>query len=416
MLPVRSVRAAARRVPRAEVARKTPAQLRFRQAEARFQSTHSSASSGSAGTSPLVAGLVGGLAAGGLLYGAYYVSPAGRTARTINKTYKEAAHKYQEAAAKLQQATPNSKQAIGALKQYCHSYAGWVPGGRQFVDGVFRDIDTVCENHGDEADKLVGQAYAQLQDAAKSGLSLEAANKGFEVLADLGRKMADLAGDAAGDVLDNHPDVKKQLGGSVDQLKRMGEQYGPEAKKQVDETWRQAKRIFEGGMSVDKINKARKLIEDKVEQVKALGEEAWKKALEEAKPLLDKNPKVKELLEKNGELLKRGDAKDVFDRARKAMESGDMGGLEDYVKQAVDKAKSQGSQVADSLGLDQYFQMLPDGGDMLPKLKQLQEVAQKHTKEGEQLLKETVEELKRVLESKSQKAQEVLEQAKKEAK
>lgn len=37
--------------------------------------------------------------------------------------------------------------------------------------------------------------------------------------------------DAAEDVLENHPQLKEKLGGSADQLKQLGEQIGPKAKK-----------------------------------------------------------------------------------------------------------------------------------------------------------------------------------------
>jgi len=40
------------------------------------------------------------------------------------------------------------------------------------------------------------------------------------------------------------------------------------------------------------------------------------------------------------------------------VESGDLGGLESYVGDAVDKAKSKGSKLSESFGLDQYFKMI----------------------------------------------------------
>jgi len=155
----------------------------------------------------------------------------------------------------------------------------------------------------------------------------------------------------------------------------------------------------------------------KVEQVKKLGDEAWQKGLEQAKPYLDKNPKIKELVEKNQDLLKQGNAKELFDKARSAVESGELGGFEDYVNDAVEKAKSKGSQLSGGWGgLDQYFKMIPSGSEILPKIQQLSEVASKHKDEGEKLLKETMEEVKQVLNKKSEKAQEIVEKAKKESK
>merc|ERR1712000_803304 len=244
------------------------ARMPYRQ-PVRFQSTASSSSSGG-------------------FYSLYTFTPAGRTASTINKTDMEANKKYKEAAQKLQEKTPNADQAVDSIKQFAYSYVARIPGGRAYVDTAFDDWEKVRQNHKEEADKLVNDAYKQFQDVAKSGLSLETASKAYEVLADLTKKVADLSGDAFGDILDNHPQVKEKLGGNVDQLKRMGEEYGPEAKKQVDETWKQLKDIVAGGVSVSSLNKARQLIDDKVKQVKKLGDEAWNKAYEQAKPVLEK--------------------------------------------------------------------------------------------------------------------------------
>lgn len=413
MLPARSLtrtavpRAAARsiRAPRAH--------------QLRLQSTTSSSSANStqAGTSPYVAGAVGGVVAAATLYGIYLTTPSGKLSATVNKTTKEASKKYQQAAQKFQESTPDDAgQVAQYIKDLCHSYVSWIPGGRQYVDAVFRDFEKVRKNHGDEVDAILKDAYNQFKDVSKGGLSLDTARRGLDVLADVAAKVAELGGDAIGDVLDEHPQVKEKLGGSVDQLRALGDQYGPEAKKQVDETWKQLADVAKGGFSAESISKAQKLIQEKTEQVRKLGDEAWSKGLEEAKPYLDKSPKVKELVEKNADALKQGNAKELFDRARKAVESGDTGDLEGYVTQAADKVKSKGKQAAGGSGLEQYLDKIPNGGEILPKLQQLREVAEKHTDEGEKLVKETLEELKKVLESKSEKAKEILEKAKQDSK
>ncbi len=43
------------------------------------------------------------------------------------------------------------------------------------------------------------------------------------------------------------------------------------------------------------------MINEKTEKVKKLGDQAWKKGLEQAKPYLDKNPQVKKMVEENAE-------------------------------------------------------------------------------------------------------------------
>ncbi|KAI4859192.1 hypothetical protein F4820DRAFT_467269 [Hypoxylon rubiginosum] len=412
MLPTRSL-------GRTSLPRVARSSRTLRAHQTRFQSSSSSSPSGSstsASSSHLAAGVAGGVAAGTFLYTAYLFSPAGKTSRTINKTIKEVNKKYNEAAQKLQENTPDTDQTINYIKDFCYSYVAWVPGGRQYVDTTFNDIEKVRENHRDEVDQILSDAYRQFRDVSKSGLSLETGSKALEVLADLSKKIGSLAADALTDILDSHPEMKQKFGGSIDQLNQMGEQYGPEAKKQVEETWDQVKKIVSRGFSADNIDQARKLIQEKVEQVKKLGDEAWKKGMEQAKPFLDKNPKVKELVESNASALKQGNAKEMFEKAKGAVESGDTSEFEGYVKKAVDKAKSKGSQLASGTGLEQYFDMIPEGGEILPKLKQLKEVADKHSEEGEQLVKDTLSEIKQVLEKKSQKAQEIIDKAKNESK
>jgi len=350
------------------------------------------------------------------LYGIYYATPAGQMSRKINKIAKQANQKYQEAASKLSQKTPSADQAIDYIKQFAYSYVAWIPGGRQYVDTAFKDFDTVRKNHREEADQIVKDAYHQFQDVAKSDLNMETASRAFDVLADVGKKIGALAGNAIGDILENHPDLKDKVGRNVEQLKQMGEQYGPEAKKQVDETWQQVEEVMAGGISATSLYKVRKLVEDKVEQVKKLGDEAWQKGLEQAKPYLDKNLKIKELVEKNQDLLKQGNAKELFDKARSAVESGELRGFEDYVNDAVEKAKSKGSQLSGGWGsLDQCFKMIPSGREILPKLQQLSEVASEHKDEGEKLLNETIDELKQILDEKSKTAQKIVEKAKRES-
>ena len=160
------------------------------------------------------------------------------------------------------------------------------------------------------------------------------------------------------------------------------------------------------------------LVQEKMEQVRKMGDQAWDKCMKEAKPYLDKYPEAKKLLEENQDALKKGNTTELFKNLSSALEKKDFGEFEKYVKSSVDQAKSKGSQWGSQMGvdLDSYFKMIPSGGEILPKLKQLKEVAEKHQEEGEKLFKETMEEVKKVLEKKSQDAQRIADQAKKEAK
>jgi gas vesicle protein len=398
-------------VPRAARALRAPAR------QARFQSTTSSAANAAKpASSHIAAGVAGGVAGAVALYGIFLMTPTGQAARKINKAAKETQKTYQQAAKKLQETTPNADQAINYIKDFCYSYVAWVPGGRAYVDAAFKDIDTLRENHGDEVEKIVTDAYKKLQDISKnSGMSLDTAAKVYDVVADTSKQLGALAGDAIGDILDNHPQIKDKVGPGVDQLKQMGENYGPEAKKAVDETWKQVKDIAAGGLTLETVNKIRKLIQEKQDQIQKLGDEAWKKGMEQAKPYLDKNPKIKELLEKNGDALKNGNYGELFNQVKEAASSGNLDQLQDYVSKAAEKAKSKGHETFGG-SFDQLFKMIPEGSEIMPKVQQLAQVFKEHSKEGEQLLKETADDLKKLLEDKAKKAQSIADKAKKDAK
>lgn len=307
----------------------------------------SKSSSGSA-TSHLSTSFIGGLAGAALFFTIYSYTPAGRTASTVNKALGEAAQKYDLAAKKLQEKTPTADEAVDSIKQFAYSYVAWVPGGREYVDIAFKDWEAVRKNHKDEADKIVNDAYKELQQVSKGGLSLETASKALEVLADLSRKIGNLSAEAFTDVLDNHPQLKEKFGSSVDQLKAMGEKYGPEAKKKVEETWDELKGMLAGGFSVANMDKVRRLLEEKTQQVKKMGDDAWKKALEEAKPVLDKNPEAKKLIEENADVLKKGNFKEVLEKAKSAVESGNLEDLQKYVISALKgKSGTKGSKSED---------------------------------------------------------------------
>ncbi|KYK60237.1 hypothetical protein DCS_01374 [Drechmeria coniospora] len=410
MLPARHLsRLRATRAVRASVPRMS------RHQNVRFQSTAPSSEPGSGG-SHFVSGAVGGVVGAAVLFGFYSFTPAGQTASKVNKAAAEVTKTYNAAAEKLQKSTPNAAEAAESMKQFAYTYVAWVPGGRGYVDVAFNDWEAVREKHQDEADRIVNEAYRQLQAVSKGGLSMETAVKACDVIADMSKKIASLSGDAVSDLLNNHPQVKEKLGGSIEQLQNMGRSYGPEAKKQATETWDKLKDILTSGLGADKVEEARKLVQETVDRLKKLGDEAWKKGLAEAKPYLDKNAKAKELIEKNAEALKQSNIGELFRKVRSAVDSGDVSELQRYVKSVADGLADKGSEAAGGVGLDKYLKMIPQGDELVPKLQRMGQIAEKHRDEGERLLKETVEELTKVLETKSQEAQGIVDRAKKETK
>ncbi|KAH6629898.1 hypothetical protein B0J18DRAFT_85016 [Chaetomium sp. MPI-SDFR-AT-0129] len=395
-----------------------------RQLSRRFQSSQSQSgnASGSQGSSHLASGLAGGLVAGGLLYGIYNFSPSGRMARKINTAAREADKKYREAAATIKDKTPTTDAAIAKIKEFCYTYVAWVPGGRQFVDSAFDDLDSIRENHGKEVDGIVSETYQEFQEIARGGLSLESATKAYDALGKLAKKIARLSGSASDTILERHPQLNDKLGEPIRQLQQMGTQYGPEAKKLADETWKQVNDVLSSGFSAEGAEKVRKIVEERTQQIRKAGNTFWDKSLEQARPYLDKSPRLKQLVTDNQDLLKNGDVSGLFKKLKGLGEGADAGQIEEYVKEALDKAKKKGAQATGgsaSTGLSalsQFFEGSSSADDAGRKLQDhvsvLSKVINEHGDDGKALLEETKEELRKLLEEKAKRAQKILDEAK----
>ncbi|KAK4041322.1 hypothetical protein C8A01DRAFT_34625 [Parachaetomium inaequale] len=385
--------------------------LRSSRTQRRFQSSQAGPSSSQ--SSHLASGVAGGIAGAGLLYGIYLMTPTGKMTRKINTAAREADKKYQQAAATIKDKTPSTDEAVDKLKQFCYSYVAWVPGGRQYVDTAFGDLGAIRESHGEEVDKIVSETYREFQDIARTGLSLESASKANEALANLAKKIASLSGSAADQLLERHPQLNDKVGGPIRQLKEMGAQYGPEAQKLVDETWSQVRDVMASGFSAESADKVRKIVEERTQQMRKMGDDLWDKGVEQAQPYLDKSPRLKELVTSNRDLLKEGNVAGLLKQIKSLGEGGDAAKVEDYVRQAVDKAKAKGSQAGGGAfaALSQFLGS-DDAGKLQDKMGVLSEVVSKHSSEGAALLEETRKDVRKLLAEKAQKAQKIVDSAK----
>lgn len=360
--------------------------------------------------------IVGGLAGGGLVflagYGWYHFSGA----KTAMNAFHRVKATLDSTTKKVSESAPEPNEALKWLRSTTQSYATFIPGAKYYVDKAFDDLDAVHERHASEVDEIVKNTYNQLKSITKNkGMSLEAGGEVMSVLSETMNKIMGLAGDAAEDIMNNHPGLKERVGGDITKLKQMGEQYGPEAKKQVDETWAQISSLLSKGLSASTIPEIKKLIEEKTEAVKKFGNEAFDKGLEQAKPYLDKVPQAKELIEKNKDALKQGDIGTLIQKLKDAASSGNADGLKDYVDSAVNKAKDAAGGSGSGGGFEKYLAMIPGGGEIGGKLQKLQEIGQKHGKEAEQLLNETVQEIQQVLQKKVAAAEDLASKASKDA-
>lgn len=373
----------------------------------------SESSSSAASNSSVSQGIVGGLVGGGLVFLGGYSYYHFSGAKTLINTARETSASFNKYKEQFKKSTPEPNEALQWLRHTATSYAGFVPGGKSFVDSAFNDIDSIRQKHSGEVDQIVKDAYNDLRNISDKGVSFETAQQAWTILQKYLKKIGELAGDSAKEIIDNHPTLKDKVGGNLDQLKQLGDNYGPEAKKQVEETWDQIRGIMKEGFSASSIPKIQSLVQDKMKKVQELGNKAWDQGMQQAKPYLDKSPKVKELVEKNASDLKKGNVTELYEKIKDAVQSGSTENLEKYIKSTADKAKQTGGGGG---GLESYLKMVPGGSEILPKLSQLQQIAQENGEDAQKIAKSTYEEIQAVLQRKLGEAQDLAKEASKKSK
>jgi hypothetical protein len=314
-------------------------------------------------------------------------------AKTVVDTASATKGKFNQITQSMQDSAPEPNELLKWFRQTVTSYAAFIPGAKSYVDSVFNDLDKIEQKHRGEVNKIISNAYSEMRDATKNGVSMETAQKTWEILEKYLQQLGELASDSADEILDNHPELKEKVGGNFDQLKSMANSYGPEAKKELDQTYSQIKEAMAGGIGIGTAEKIRQIIQEKYEKVKKMGDEAWKKGMEQAKPYLDKNPQIKEMIEKNQDVLKSGNITELYQK----LKEGNADQIQDYIKQATEKAKNNGM----GKNMEQYMKIIPGGDKIVPALTKLEEVAKKRGDEAQKILKETYEEIVEILQKKS---------------
>ena len=110
---------------------------------------------------------------------------------------------------KFNETTPGTNDALNTLREAANKYASFIPGGRDYVDRAFKDLDSIRTKHSGEVDQIVSEAYGELRNVSKKGISLETAGDTVNVLSKHLQRLLSLAGDAAEDILNNHPQLKE---------------------------------------------------------------------------------------------------------------------------------------------------------------------------------------------------------------
>ena len=279
-------------------------------------------------------------------------------AKTIVQTSNQAQAYFKNAFKQTANAgNKDTGDAIQWLKETVQSYTKMVPGASAYVDKAFDDIEKVRDTHKDEVDKIMNDTKSELSDITNKPVSFERVGEVWAILSGAITQIGKLAPDVAQQLLDNHPTLKKQVGGKIEQLKQMGDAYGPEAKKAVDNTWSEARELLNDGFSMGTIAKIQDLVQRKTQELQKYGDKAWEKGMEEAKPVLDKAPELKEAVEKNKSSLLQGDLGKLWQIIQSASKSGDTKELKEFVQQQKDQVQERSSG-----GLSSLLSSVPGGG------------------------------------------------------
>ncbi|CAK4030475.1 Hypothetical predicted protein [Lecanosticta acicola] len=353
--------------------------------------------------------VAGGVIGGGVVFAGWYLWYNYSGARAAVNT-KEQVKSYIDAGAEqfkvhFREITPGpTDEVIRSLREVAEKYSAWIPGGREFVDKSFEDMEKIRESHETEVNEIVRDAYEELRDVAKrNGTSLETVNATWYILSRRLEELSSLAGDVAEQVFTSHPELREKLDSSFEELRQLGDRLGPGAKREVDETFSQIANMVKQGVNEDTGDRVNRLVQEKARQIKARNELAWARSWEQMQVLLERNPHVKKIADDNIETLKQGRAKQVAEKIKQAVWSGHTGELERYIKDL-----SKRSQQYSSGCLSNWLNRLPNGSKILPQLQKLKEASDTRISEAERLAKGTLDDISQLLEQRGQQAERLL--------
>ncbi|KAA8902686.1 hypothetical protein FN846DRAFT_908445 [Sphaerosporella brunnea] len=384
-----------------------------------------------ASASPLIAGAVGGSVALVGVYAWYHLSGTSKVIAAARRTLEAA----ESAKKTVATHTPSRGEVVVFLRSNLAPYLAFIPG----ASVAFDEIDAIADTHGDELNAILFDAYGDLKDLLENGgLDKQTAM----AIADLAKRVAadlkDLSMDIGDKILEDNPQLKDKIGGGIHKLKDLGRQYGPEAQKIVDETYKQVEGLVKEGLSPSGIAKVTKLVNEKTKQIEEMGrkaaEKAWEEGSQQVKKYLDKAPQVKKLVEENLDSIKEAALSggisvsaipQIFQRIKDAATGGDnkeaIDRLKRYLEDLAKKGKEQGTEHWHSVArlTRDYVKSFPWGEQALnemPDLNELVVTVQSRGPEAEELARETAKEIAEVLKRRMEEAKKLGQATKEEAK
>ncbi|GAA5932436.1 uncharacterized protein JCM15063_001225 [Sporobolomyces koalae] len=412
------------------------------QAYRNYATVQSTAPQQSANASHVASGVAGGAVVLGLAYGYYHYSGAAKAVSTARSLADGAAN----AKSKILENTPSGKEAIKLAKSVAKTYAAAIPGGSYAVDQGFDQLEAFVETHGEKAQELVTSTWNDIQKAAAGGK--DSGDQILKALQTAAGKMQELVGEEASKgwslLGEKYPELQKALGGESEELKKLTEKHGPEARQIATDFYSQASALVaKGGFNSETYESVKKLLEQKKDEVakfsQKAGKDAWESSSKAASPFLEKMPDVKQLVDENLEKVSGYVGEDRVKIVKEVYsELADIGKSNKSVEEKTKLAKklveeklgttSQFASIASDRAQDlagsahKWLEGTVPGLGGLTKaftdvdLKALKELASKRGEDGEKLLSSTVEEIKQILAKKSEEAKKLGEKTASEAK
>ncbi|KAI8588763.1 hypothetical protein BDZ88DRAFT_420433 [Geranomyces variabilis] len=251
------------------------------------------------GPSHFVAGVAGGSAVLLAGYGYYRYSGAADVVAAAQKTV--------DAAKAIQEKAPSpsaaGKAVVNAIKAVSPGFVAVIPGLDDVLNKGLSQLDELAETHGDEVNELVHKMYADLQKLSKKGFNEDTLKEAValiqERLKEAQKLGVKIGSDATDKVLESNPELKKSVESGINELKDMVD--SPEVEKILHDTYAELKKMADKGFSPEAVIAAGLLVKKNVAKAQQVagkvGDAAWDKAAEAAKPYLDKMPEVQKLLE-----------------------------------------------------------------------------------------------------------------------
>ncbi|KAJ3149708.1 hypothetical protein HDU86_006885 [Geranomyces michiganensis] len=379
----------------------------------------------SAGPSHFVAGVAGGSAVLLAGYGYYRYSGAADVVAAAQKTV--------DAAKAIQEKAPSpsaaGKAVVSAIKAVSPGFVAVIPGLDDVLNKGFSQLDELAETHGDEVNELVHKLYADLQKLAKKGFNEDTLKEAVELvqkrLKEAQKLGVKIGSDATDKVLASNPELKKSVESGINELKDMVDV--PEVEKILHDTYAELKKMAEKGFTPETVVAAGLLVKTQVGKAQEIagkvGDAAWDKAADAAKPYLDKMPEVQKLLDgklddvkkiarENGGPEAEKIITDLYDELKKISEKGvnkkTIAEASKLVETKVAEAMKLGGGVAAkasdfawdkaSEAAKPYLDKMPEVQKLLDgKLGDLQKLAEKNGgPELEKIVKDLYAELKKI--------------------